>query len=135
MARAIFQKAKAITESRGESLPKSTPVASGGGAFASLQRRKREETLYEEKEFIPAGMVEVKSIKSVDVNKYFDSLFESLALLKETKDYSSAVRSMFSYYVAGKLDGYVIEGLSSEDKNEILGIIREFESTIKGLLK
>jgi hypothetical protein len=134
ISESIFKKAKQITEAKG--IPNTKPIIpSGGGAYVSMMKRNVPVVESTPVGDIPSSMTEVKTIKTVDVNKYFDSLFEGLALLKDSKDYSSVVRSLFTYYISGRLEGYLIEGISYEDKKEILGIIKDFENTVKSMIK
>jgi hypothetical protein len=137
----IFQKVRQITEEKGTDAIYNRPSRiqeQGGGAFASMNKRKSTETLTEniiKTNNINSGGLEIETIKKVDLNKYLDTLYESLVILNETKDYSSVVRGLFTYYCSGKMNDYILEGVSLEDKQELLGIIEDFKQAVKNTLK
>ena len=135
LAKKIFQKSREISENRNPSPKPYTPSFNGsGGAFSSMSNRSRVVESESPKSY--SGMpVEIETIKKVDISKYYDILFESLSLMSETKEYAGVVRNLLTFYLAGNLNDYVVEGIKSEDKKEILGIIEDFKMTIKNYLK
>jgi hypothetical protein len=140
-SKSIFQKSRSISENAESPLDRPSSVRIGfdvgGGAAESIRKRQTLNNPPTPKKTIvnEVKSIEKDPIKVIDLGMYFDTLFESLTLLKESKDYSSVVRGMMTYYLAGNLDKYVIEGVSEDDKNEILGIIKEFEKSVKNSLR
>jgi hypothetical protein len=133
LSKSIFNKIKKISESKGEDdnsyKPSKPRVDNSGGAFNSIMKRRvvdKSESVYED-----SSKKTVSIKKETELSEYFDSIYESIDLLEETKDYSGVVRGLFTYYLAGKLDSKVLEGISREDRREIIGIVRDFEDTLR----
>jgi hypothetical protein len=141
-SKAIFKQVRSVTENLESPIGKpssSIQIGNGGGAAESMRKRQAlQNPVVRSPAVLPVSETkgfEKDIIKRIDLGMYFDTLFESLTLLKETKDYSSVVRGMLTYYLAGNLDKYLIEGIQEEDKQEILGIIKDFEKTVRNSLR
>lgn len=149
ISKAIFNKVRAITENNNPIDKPSRPkITNEGGAYNSINKRRLsydnngniQSTPFGTKPSDFGGLPNKPAkteplLENSNVAGYFDSLNESMALLKETKEYSSVVRGLLTYYLAGKLDKTIFEGLDMEDRMEIFGIIKDFESTVKVALK
>jgi hypothetical protein len=147
ISKSIFKKVHSISENTDSPIGKPSSVVmgvdGGGGAYASIMKKRTPPAHTQFYKNDPKPLVhesgtsgfEKDTIKRIDLGMYFDTLFESLTLLKENKDYSTVVRGLLTYYLAGNLDRYVIEGVCEDDKQEIMGIIKEFERSVKNVLR
>ena len=150
LSQAIFNKSRVVSEAAGLRQPEQNiPRPSLGdpldqaGAYKYLEQeavKTRPESGIPIVDFdMRAGAVSVQrpveavrvSQYSYNPNKSFDEMLRgNLAMLSITKEYHSALISLFNLYAMDKLTDNVLTGLGYEDLREIKGILREFTALL-----
>ena len=62
-----------------------------------------------------------------------DRVLDSIESLEYTKEYVSAIQSLFTLYAMDSLDSSVVNRMSKSDYGEILAILNEFIGILRGL--
>lgn len=150
LSQAIFNKSKAVSEAVGLRQPEQQVLRPSigdpldkAGAYRYLEQ---EEAKTRPEAHVPAvdpnmrvGAVSVQSpVEAVRTSQYsynpdksFDEMLRgNLAMLHITKEYHSALISLFNLYAMDKLTDSVLTGMEYDDLMEIKGILREFTALL-----